>query len=174
MTPRSLICHDALQELARAARDAPKGDIVEVGVYQGGSARVLAEVAIEQGRTLFLFDTFWGIPMRDDERDTHAIGDFSETSADAVREAIPSAVVIPGIFPYTLTAEPSRIAFAHVDVDQYESTRLACEALAARMVEGSLMVFDDYDVLPGAKAAVDEVFPGRVGMSAQGKARVRF
>jgi hypothetical protein len=36
------------------------------------------------------------------------------------------------------------------------------------------MVFDDYDVLPGARRAVDEAFGERVRISAGGKARVVF
>jgi hypothetical protein len=42
------------------------------------------------------------------------------------------------------------------------------------MVLGGVMVFDDYDVLPGARRAVDELFGKSVELSAEGKARVRF
>lgn len=172
--PSSLIRPDALNELAESARKAPAGDLVEVGVYKGGSAAVLMTVAKEQGRRLFLFDTFTGIPVRDSGRDLHAVGDFGDTSVDDVRAALPDAVIVQGIFPWTLTADVGPVAFAHVDVDQYQSTLLTCRALEPLMVPGGLMVFDDYDVLDGAKQAVDQVFPGRVEMSLQGKARVRF
>jgi len=174
MTPVSIIRQDAVNELAETARQAPPGDLVEVGVYQGGSACALADVARTQGRRLFLFDTFTGIPLRDSARDSHKVGDFADTSIDAVREAIPDAVIAQGVFPLTLTDDVGPIALAHVDCDQYESTLACCKLLGDRMVPGGVMVFDDYDVLPGAKEAVDKIFAGRVEISAQGKARVRF
>jgi predicted O-methyltransferase YrrM len=171
--PNSLINPFALEELVREVRSAPPGDIVEVGVYQGGSAARLAEVAREQGRRLFLFDTFTGIPYAG-EFDFHKVGDFSDTSEVAVRAAIPDAEIVPGLFPDTLHEGVGPIALAHIDCDQYESVRACCKALEPRMIAGGVMVFDDYDVLNGARLAVEECFPGRVQFSEQGKARVRF
>ncbi|MGH7605410.1 MAG: TylF/MycF/NovP-related O-methyltransferase [Gemmatimonadaceae bacterium] len=170
----SEIAEDTLHELAEAARAAPPGDLVEVGVYKGGSATRLAEVAREQNRMLFLFDTFTGIPTADPEVDHHKIGDFGDTTLEAVRSAIPEAIFKPGIFPETLTDDVGPIALAHIDCDQYASVKACCAAIAPRMVSGGVMVFDDYDVLPGAKKAVEEAFAGRVVMSARGKARVFF
>lgn len=174
MKPDSLIRPDALNELMETARATPPGDFVEVGVYKGGSAAVLADVAREQGRRLFLFDTFSGIPTADPSVDWHVVGDFGDTSADAVRKAIPDAFVVEGVFPGTLTNDVGPIAFAHIDVDQYESTSDACLALRGRMVAGGIMVFDDFDVLPSAERAVREIFGNRVTISKQGKARVYF
>jgi hypothetical protein len=42
------------------------------------------------------------------------------------------------------------------------------------MAAGGVMVFDDYDVLAGARRAVDECFNGCVQIGAVGKARVWF
>ena len=173
--PQSVIAADNVHELAEAARMTPKGDIVEVGVYKGGSAAALAHVAREQGRRLFLFDTFTGIPVANPARgDVHAIGDFADTSVEAVRAAIPDAFICVGIFPCTLTEGVGPIAFAHIDCDQYDSVRSCCLKLGPLMAPGGLMVFDDYDSLAGARAAVDECFPGRVVLSQRGKARVVF
>lgn len=173
MTP-SLIGPQALQELEGAARLAPPGDIVEVGVYQGGSAAVLGRVALEQGRRLFLFDTFTGIPYRDDV-DHHNVGDFDDTSAEAVQAAVPHARIRAGLFPDTLTDEVGPIALAHIDCDQYRSVRACCEELGPRMVPGGVMVFDDPNVLDGAARAVRESFADdRIEKSAAGKWRVYF
>jgi predicted O-methyltransferase YrrM len=174
VTPASIISPDLVNELVETARAAPPGDLVEVGVYQGGSAAALGGVAREQGRRLFLFDTFSGIPHADPERDHHKVGDFADTSLDSVRAAIPDAICMPGVFPDTLTPDVGPIALAHVDCDQYASVRACCIALGPLMVPGGVMVFDDYDALQGARVAVDEVFGGRVQMSAKGKARVVF
>ena len=47
---------------------ALEGDLAEVGVYQGGSAKLICEVKKE--KKLYLFDTFTGLPEVSDD-DTH-------------------------------------------------------------------------------------------------------
>jgi hypothetical protein len=42
----------------------------------------------------------------------------------------------------------------HVDADQYDSLRAACEIFPPLMVSGGVMVFDDYGHLAGATQAV--------------------
>jgi len=38
------------------------GDVAEVGVYKGGTARLLAKTFERTGKTVHLFDTFSGMP----------------------------------------------------------------------------------------------------------------
>jgi O-methyltransferase len=153
----SLIDHTILARLAELAASTPTGAFVEVGVYKGGSAAVLLRVAKAQGRTLYLFDTFTGIPYADpDKGDTHKVGDFGDTSLDAVGRACPGAILCPGVFPQTLPPDIGPVAFAHIDCDQYASIRGAAEALSPRMVPGGVMVFDDYGHLAGATRAVQD------------------
>jgi O-methyltransferase len=174
----SLIRPDALNELAEAARAAPDGDLVEVGVYKGGSAWVLDMVGREQGRKVWLFDTFKGTPHANSKFDLHKKHDFCDVDIEEVRAVVPDSQLVVGVFPNTLKDADAlgmgKVALAHIDCDQYRSVKACCEHLAKRMVPGGVMVFDDYDVLPGAKQAVDEVFGSRVAISAQGKARVYF
>lgn len=174
MSLYSLISPNVRHELMETARAAPPGALVEVGVYRGGSAESLAQVANEQGRALYLFDTFTGIPHQDPTRDFHKVGDFGDTSLEMVQACLPNAICIAGVFPDTLPDELTGVAVAHIDCDQYESVRASAAALAPRMVRGGTMVFDDYDVLDGARQAVDELFGPFVEISAQGKARVSF
>jgi len=170
---QSIIAPEHLDELAETARSVPDGDFVEVGVYRGGSAQRLAEVARERGRRLFLFDTFTGIPLRDDI-DDHEVGDFGDTSLEDVQRAIPDARFCVGVFPDTLPADCGPIALAHIDCDQYRSVRDCCNYLAPRMVSGGVMIFDDPSCLYGASRAVTEAFNGRISYSARGKWRVVF
>ena len=176
MSPTSVIADDVRHELMEEARRAPAGDFVEVGVYKGGSLAALAQVAREGApRRVFGFDTFTGIPFRLDGVDHHQIGDFGDTSLDAVRAAVPDATLVPGVFPGTLADDVGPIAVAHIDCDQYQSVYDCCRALGPRMVSGGVMVFDDADVLPGAAEAVLAVFPReRVTISPRGKWRVYF
>ena len=154
MRPNSLIAQWALNELVETAHQAPEGAIVEIGVYQGGSAYELAKL----GRPLYLYDTFEGLPYAG-PLDGNKKGKFSETSAEAVQKIIPQAHVIKGLFPDSLVPMPP-VAFVHADADQYESTKAICEVMPPLMVDGGIIWFDDYGVLncQGCTKAVDEHF----------------
>ena len=153
----SLIGQPLLDTLAQMARQPPPGAFVEIGVYQGGSASVLYDIAQEQGRAIYLYDTFSGMPVSG-PLDSHQIGEFGDCSADDVRRALPKAQVVEGIFPYSIIPMMP-IAFAHIDCDQFESVRAACEIMPPLMVKGGSMLFDDYRGLQGCIAAVDAAFP---------------
>jgi O-methyltransferase len=152
--PSAIGAESTLLELAKTAKDTPEGCFVEVGVYKGGSASYLTELAEQQSRKIFLYDTFEGMPFQG-EYDGHAVGEFSDTSFDAVKSALPYAIVTQGIFPDSAIEMP-KIAFAHIDVDQYKSYIDCINYLSPLMVSGGIMWFDDYE-LEGARRAVDEL-----------------
>jgi len=153
----SLINEHMLATLGELAATTPYGAIVEVGVYRGGSAEVLYKVATTQGRRIYLFDTFTGIPMQGPD-DVHQVGDFSDgITAEEARRLFPEANVAAGVFPETLDYT-GPVAFVHADADQYQSTKDICEYFTPRMVAGGCMVFDDYS-LPGCRRAIMECFP---------------
>lgn len=159
-----------LRELVETAGRSPAGCFVEVGVWRGGSAALLSDVAQAQGRKLYLYDTFEGMPYAD-PGDHHKVGDFSDTSYEEVCKKIPYATIVKGIFPGSaIPMEP--IAFAHIDCDQYRSVRESSLYLIPLMVQGGIMWFDDYPTVASAKRAVDEVFGRRVLLHA-GKGTVR-
>lgn len=154
MAPVSLVGSGAIEDLHAIAKASPPGCFVEFGVYQGGTAWHLAQIAREQGRELFLYDTFAGIPGKDDI-DSHQIGDFADTSLEQVKAAIPDAHYCVGVFPETLAPMPP-IAFVHVDADQYQSLKDAIRRFVPLMVQGASIVFDDYKCLAGADKAIAE------------------
>jgi hypothetical protein len=164
----SLVGPETLAELVEKARSTPPGCIVEVGVYQGGSARELATL----GRRLYLYDTFTGIPCRDDH-DSHQIGDFSDTSFERVQALIPSATLVPGIFPDVAVTMPP-VSFAHLDCDQYRSVLESAKFLIPLMVKGGVMWFDDSPCLAGAHRAARELFGDRLKLSHNQKHFVEF
>jgi O-methyltransferase len=154
----SLIGESALSGLCELAATTPAGAFVEFGVYQGGSAQRLAAVASAQGRELHLFDTFTGIPFCD-PGDSHLVGDFSDTSESAVRALVPSAVFHVGVFPETMPENFPRIAFAHIDADQYRSIVDAVRVFRPLMVSEGIMWFDDPGCLESANRALAACFP---------------
>jgi O-methyltransferase len=153
---RRLVNEQMSETMVRLAATRPAGAFVEVGVYQGGTAVLLYKVAQAQGREIFLFDTFAGMPVSD-AGDVHKVGDFADTSYELVRAVVPNATLVSGVFPFSFV-ETGPVAFVHADADQYFSTLSICSVFAPRMVDGGMILFDDYDPLPGCRKAVDEFF----------------
>lgn len=148
--------------LARQAMHV-EGSFVECGVFRGGSASFLADI-INGKKALHLYDTFEGMPDTDRAHDTlHVKGDFDDTSLDEVRQTVGHADSVfyhKGRIPETFDSLPKHIAFAHIDVDIYQSVKDCCEHIYPRMTKGGIMVFDDYGhfTCPGANEAVNEYF----------------
>jgi len=162
-----------LYQLARAFA-GKEGEIAEVGVYKGGTARILA--AASPTKRLHLFDTFQGMPSSDPTIDYHPVGDFSDTSFERVQTLLsdcPNVKFHVGTFPDT--AGPivdARFALVHLDVDNYESNRDALAFFYARMVPGGAIVFDDYEWqhTAGIRKSIDEFLadkPERVVRTAE-------
>lgn len=150
----SLVEHDVITSLCEIAIASPPGCFVELGVYRGGTASYLAHIARLQGRSIYLYDTFCGMPFQG-EHDPHAPGDFADTSLQEVQAYIPDAIFCVGTFPQTLVEMPP-IALAHIDADQYQSIKDAIRIFAPLVVRGGSMVFDDFGCLPGADRAIHE------------------
>ena len=137
------------------------GDVAEVGVYRGGTARLLSKALAASGKTLHLFDTFAGMPAVREDTDIHRAGDFNDTSLERVRAYLSdcrNVELYQGIFPHTAGPVAQRqFALAHIDVDIYQSVADCCAFFYPRMAHGGIMVFDDYGFIscPGVKPAVD-------------------
>ena len=143
------------------------GDIAEIGVFRGGTAKLLAKTSAPSGKTVHLFDTFAGMPSVDARADLHQTGDFANTSLTAVQAYLrdcSNVRLYQGIFPETAQPiEQCTFALVHIDVDIYTSVLSCCAFFYPRMEPGGMMIFDDYGFwsCPGAKKAVDEFFVGR-------------
>ncbi len=159
---KSIVSADRQQVIARLCKqvhDLP-GQTAEVGVYRGGTAMLIATHLPE--KTLHLFDTFTGIPVKDATIDKHEIGDFNDTSIEQVKEYLQHQNVQfhVGIFPFSIPGplKSEEFAFVHLDADQYQSTRHGLEFFYPRLVVGGVIVMDDYKFshCPGATKALDE------------------
>ena len=137
-----------------------KGDIVEVGVYTGGSARIICEAM--GNRVLHLFDTFEGIPqVQEIDSKKFAIGMFS-ASIESVKDYLKkyrNVHFYRGLFPDT--AEPikdKKFSLVNLDVDTYESTLNCLKFFYPRMSLGGVLVSHDYNSAKGVRKAFDEFF----------------
>jgi O-methyltransferase len=120
-----------------------------VPILEGADPSVLA-------RRYYGFDSFEGLPEHDEvlkgQPDWMGPGAFAATEAsvrkDLRRNGVPDdrMLLVPGWFEDTLTATapPERIALAHIDCDLYSSTKVVLEYLAPRLVDGAIVVFDDW------------------------------
>lgn len=148
---------------------ALSGDFAEFGVFRGGTALLAAKVLREANdrRALHLFDSFAGMPVTS-EGEPFAKGDFAQTSETAVRALVAPAeanvAFHVGFIPDTFKGlELPRLAFAHVDVDLYQSVLDCVEFVYPRLVPGGILVFDDYGFpsCTRAREATDKAFATR-------------
>jgi len=145
------------------------GDMAEVGVFQGGGAKIICRFKGEA--VLHLFDTFEGMPATDQARDYHRKGDFSQTSLELVQsrlKAFANIVYHKGYFPETALASDvasKTFSFVHLDMDIFQSTLDGLEFFYPRLVEGGFLLSHDYATAscPGVKAAFD-IFCEKTGV----------
>jgi O-methyltransferase len=148
------------------------GDVVECGVWRGGSAKLLREEILARGakKKLYLFDSFEGMAAVDSGQDRHNVGDFRDTSLEHVQRFVsgaagddPKGVAVfrKGWIPGTFKGlSKMKICFAHIDLDLYQSILDTLGFVYPRLAGGGVIVFDDYGFAscPGARQAVDEFF----------------
>lgn len=135
-----------------------EGDIAEVGVYKGGSAKLMRAAT---GKPVHLFDTFEGLPelCEKDNPKQFQKGRYA-SSFGIVKNYLnqySEVYFYPGIFPST--AEPvkdKKFSFVHIDVDIYESTLNCLKFFYPRMSSGGVIISHDYPGSDGARRAIDE------------------
>jgi hypothetical protein len=143
--------------IAKAYTNVP-GDIAEVGVFQGASARMICEV--KGDKALHLFDTFEGLPeAASEDGKVHNPQQFS-CSLESVQKylaAYPNIHFYKGEFPASATGVPEiRFSFVHLDVDLYASTLSCLKYFYPRMTPGGVILSHDYSILAGVKQAFEE------------------
>jgi O-methyltransferase len=165
------------------ARAKIPGDIVECGVWRGGSMMLAAMALRRHGdlsRRLFLYDTYdwsWESPSSRDgvihgeatpvsspESDALRCAFAREASETAVKENMVSTgypadqiITVRGMVQQTIPAtSPDQIALLRLDTDYFESTYHEMQHLFPRLVSGGVLIIDDYAKFRGATAAVDQ------------------
>ena len=106
----------------------------------------------------FAFDSFEGLPEITDA-DTHGFfskGQFSasldtfNSSLKAAGVPLERSVVVNGWYDQTLTPtvydrhQLTKAAIVHIDCDLYESTRVVLEFITPLLVDGTIIIFDDW------------------------------
>ena len=180
--PYTLVSPERVRNLHRLARLIEKeripGDVIECGVCNGGTAAVLARTASKSPleRTVWLFDSFQGMPEVTAEDSAGAGGDAADAHVGKevgdlrrvkrvlaqVGANMKRVRIVPGWFQDTFPKVTiQQIAILNIDADWYESVKLCLETFYDRVVPGGFVSFDDYGHWPGCKKAVDEFFRWR-------------
>ena len=177
--------YSLIETIKYIERNKIEGDIVECGVWKGGSMMAVAETLKEQksfSRQLYLYDTFEGMSeptqadktytgedaahllQKDKNKETNPVWAYS--TLREVREAINATgypedkiQYIVGKVEETIPANiPSKISVLRLDTDWYESTRHELIHLYPLLSLGGVVIIDDYGYWQGARKAVDEYF----------------
>ena len=161
-----LRCYELWQLVTQAAK-LNAGALLEVGVWRGGTGALIATAARRSDVTndVYLCDTFTGVVKASSLDPAYRGGEHGDTSR-AVVESLISGLglsgvrILTGIFPDDTgrLVQADRFRFAHIDVDVYESARSVTEWLWPRLIQGGMIVYDDYGfaTCPGVTQAVDE------------------
>jgi len=165
-------------------RNQIPGAIVLCGVWRGGGAMLVAYALRQLGvqdRTLYLYDTFAGMPEPDNVDISHtgaaaaaywqkvrrgAFSDWCYASLEDVRRNLARTrypddrlVFVQGLVEETIPAvAPDTIALMYLDTDWYQSTLHELTHLYPRLATGGVAIIDDYGYWQGARKAVDEYF----------------
>lgn len=161
------------------------GDIVECGVWKGGSIMAITKTLLElksYDKELYLFDTFEGMPKPtefdvsykdklaikefEDQKIDNNSSDWLRIELDEVKKNVFSTGYnkekfhfIKGKVEDTIPKNsPETISILRLDTDWYDSTRHELIHLFPRLVRGGVVIIDDYGFWRGAKKAVDEYF----------------
>lgn len=161
------------------------GIICEFGVQWGGSLTTLMNLRgmyepYNYSRTIVGFDTFQGFAGTGDkdgqtfeDGDYTTIKDYEAILAELLalheensplshikKHELVKGDVSKTIAPWLASNEHAVIAMAIFDMDIYQPTKDALNAIKHRLVKGSLLVFDELNcaAFPGETAAVAEVF----------------
>ena len=133
--------------LTEAVRIRPPGHVLEFGVLEGGSLR---HIASQMRDTVHGFDSFQGLPEdwtfdlagpNDHPKGFFAVSDWTKVAWPA------NARIWPGWFsdtiPKWLAEMPGDIGMIHIDSDLYSSAREILFGLNDRIVQGTVLVFDE-------------------------------
>jgi hypothetical protein len=160
LRPRTaFIRRDQLLELVVGLSFQIPGHIIEFGVADGGSTRVIRRAASrhekrfprEARKRIYACDSFKGLP---EAYENAGVGAFA-TKPPNIR----GVQIVEGYFEKSLTkelaAEVGVVSFASLDADLHSSTLCALRWLTPLLRSGSLLLFDEF---LGGEAAEKRAF----------------
>ncbi len=148
-------CYELWQLVQKAQSLNSSAAILEVGVWRGGTAGIMAQQLsnFNSKTTLYLADTFKGVAKAGANDSFYRGGEHNDTSEQIVEDLLklkvkyPYYKILKGIFPedtaHEIKAE-EKFALCHIDVDVYDSAKDILEWVWDKLIPGGVVVFDDY------------------------------
>ncbi len=162
------------------------GDIVECGVWKGGSMMIIALVLLEKkciDKVLYLYDTFEGmvepelidessfgekaILIYNDKKGDQLVGsDWCNSNIEQVKKNLYSTgypkdkiIFVKGRVEETIPQiSPNEISLLRLDTDWYSSTKHEMVHLYPKLQKKGFLIIDDYGHWNGSRKAIDEYF----------------
>ena len=171
------------EAVKHVVRNEIPGDIVECGVWRGGSMMAVAQTLTKLksfNKKLYLFDTFDGMSApteadvsidnksassllqsnnKDRDNSVWCFADVDSVRAVVNNAGYPADNIhyIKGRVEQTIPSNaPSSISLLRLDTDWYESTKHELIHLYPRISPNGVLIIDDYGHWKGARKAVDE------------------
>jgi Macrocin-O-methyltransferase (TylF) len=166
--------------VTRALAEGTPGDLVETGVWRGGTVilmRAVLEAYGDEDRRVWGCDSFEGLPEPDLDRYPADEGfvipesfardlakEMLSVSVERVQANLERyglfddrVVLVKGWFRDTLPSAPiDRIAVLRLDGDLYESTMDALVHLEPKVSPGGFVIVDDYNGIEACRDAADQ------------------
>ncbi|MDZ4808649.1 MAG: TylF/MycF/NovP-related O-methyltransferase [Bacteroidota bacterium] len=174
-------CYSLYQTVNYIIKNNIEGDLVECGVWKGGSSMLMAYTLLEAGisnRKIYLYDTFEGMTKpgemdgqeEKDQWDREKVTDtlnnmcyspIEEVKANMNKTGYPVENIglekgkVEETVPGTIL---SKISLLRLDTDWYESTKHELIHLYPLLEKHGVLIVDDYGAWQGARKATDEYF----------------
>ncbi len=170
-------CYSLYKAIQYITKGDILGDIVECGVWRGGSAMLAALTLIKSQQThrkIYLYDTYEGMPEpTDKDIDIHGVPyrllwkkekEFLSVSLDEVKKNIFSTgypkeniIFVKGMVQDTIpNTVPKKIALLRLDTDLYESTYHELFHLYPKTTSQGVIIIDDYGHFQGSQEATEK------------------
>ncbi|MCI9138217.1 MAG: hypothetical protein HFI78_00500 [Lachnospiraceae bacterium] len=146
------------------------GECIEMGVYKGASAYLIADrmKKNKKHKILFLLDTFKGTPYKstgykkDNEKrkGQYIVAGGIQKVKEHLREYEPLCQFIQGVIPKSFSTLPENtyFCFIHIHLNLYDSTYEALKFAYKYCIKDGIILIEDYGLTScqGVKAAVDK------------------
>jgi O-methyltransferase len=148
-------CYELWQLIQKVQSLDAQAAVLEVGVWRGGTAGVMAQqlLNLKSKAVLYLADTFSGVAKAGANDSFYTGGEHSDTSRQIVEDVLknkskyPHYKILKGIFPEDTASEikaDEQFGLCHIDVDVYDSAKDILEWVWNKLIPGGVVVFDDY------------------------------